>query len=95
MHYLQALPFPTDLLSLASVETCVTEKFNASNFGDLGHGIFLEFVAKQSRLKEQLGEGLLGAAPQTASTRIKVLRILSQLKPESREDEVSGHCRHT
>ena len=89
MHRLQALPFPTDLTSLASIETCIVEKFDVLNFGDLGNGSFLGFIAQHSQLREELGQGLVGAAPQAASMKKKVLRILSQLSQENRENEVS------
>ena len=87
-YRLGALPFPADLISLASIETCIVEKFNVSTFSELGNGSFLEFVAKHSQLKEELEGRFMGSAPQASSVRKKILRILSQLVQAVREKEV-------
>lgn len=92
MFHLKALPFPLGLSSLASVEQRITNKFEAAQFDDLGNGSFLQFVAGHDRLREELGEGLVGAgsgAAHALAAKEKVLRIIAQLAGPLRENEVS------
>ena len=75
------------------MEVSIRNKFEVAHFGDLGNGSFLEFIAVHEKLREELGEGLMGAgsgAARTLAVKEKVFRIIAQLANEKlREDEVN------
>ena len=91
---LKSLPFPISLSSLVNVELNIVDKFQVTHFGELGNGSFLQFVVGHDKLREVLGEGLIGAGsgagPALAALKEKIVRIIGELcTPELRENEVS------
>ena len=92
MSVLRRTRFHVDLASLARVEEMIVDKFGAPNFGSLGNGSFLSFVASHDKACEALGGRLIGtnsSVSHIANTKRKVMSIIHQLKFEKRDDQVN------
>ncbi len=82
-------PFPVDLGSIARIEQNIAEHFGAPTFHSLGHLSFVQFLADHDEATKALGGGVVGGQAGSTTRTHKALRLVSQLKPEYRQDVVS------
>ncbi|CAM0876996.1 unnamed protein product [Alopecurus aequalis] len=79
------------LKTLHDSETCVTTQFSAKHFSSLGHGTFLEFLAKYGhlfppKLSSFLKAGISGSSLEVSVLRQQIEVLLSQAEGNWLED---------